>query len=203
MKYTVKSGSQFYTIGTADSLEKAMELYNAHLDYDPCDDAIICDENGNNTDDWFEFVDNIMDRCSSEDLIHISTKDAQTNLDGWTDDGAEIPAGLTAEALQWIWNYLIDENEKLYRECIHEDDEASYQETVREAASYGLSDEDKRITADHPDWLCFPNVYRSEKASAACFFDLENLLADIEHYLGYDKEHCDIIRKAMLAYCKK
>ena len=64
----------------------------------------------------------------------------------------------------------------------------------------GLTDEDRKIKTSYPDWLCFPGIYHSEDATSACFFDLESLLADMKRYLGYDNEHCEIVRKAMMAY---
>ena len=143
MKYTVTSGSQGYEIGTANSIEEAMKLYDAHLDCDPSDDACIWDENNNSVDDWFFFVGEIIDNSDNPDeLLPMDSEEAAITLRDWAKDGVEIPSGMTADAHQYICNYCLDtppsseEQRREYWECVHADDECEFKAEAREAAAY-------------------------------------------------------------------
>ena len=134
MKYYIQSKVTGDVVVDADSLKEAQDLACAYED-NHFDEAIILDEEGNLVDDWFDFVYEVVANSDSG-CAKMDIEDATVTLTEWKNEGVEVPAGLTAEALQYIFNEAIVDLDRLYEECIHDDDAAEYEAECREAATY-------------------------------------------------------------------
>ena len=134
MKYYIQSKNHGNVVVDADSLKEAQDLACAYED-NHFDEAIILDEEGNLVDDWFDFVYEVVANSDSG-CAKMDIEDATVTLTEWKNEGVEVPAGLTADALQYIFNEAIVDLDRLYEECIHDDDAAEYETECREAATY-------------------------------------------------------------------
>ena len=137
MKYYIQSKSTGKVIVSAETIDEAQDLACAYED-NHFDEAIILDEEGNLVDEWFEFVYDVVS-SSDSGCAEMNIQDAAVTLAEWKKEGVEVPAGLTAEALQYIFNEAIVALDRLYEECIREDDTAEYEYVIREASTYKLT----------------------------------------------------------------
>jgi hypothetical protein len=150
MKYIVANEDGCKTVLKTNSIVEALKARDAFDEENPwlCPTGIFDEENRavDPDRDWDTFVMDIIDELSGMECIcgvaSLSLEGAQHQLDDWKASGIRVPEGLTAEILQYLWNSWLTQYVAAYAEAQQSNDDASYQETVREAASFEAIDVD-------------------------------------------------------------
>ena len=162
MKYTVANEDCCKTVLKTNSIVEALKARDAFDEENPwlCPTGIFDEENRavDPDRDWDTFVMDVIDELSGMECIcgvaSLSLEGAQHQLDDWKASGIRVPEGLTAEILQYLWNSWLTQYIAAYAEAQQTNDDASYQETVREAASFeaiDVDDLDDILREDQPD----------------------------------------------------
>lgn len=112
--YYVIDCSQHLVISKHTDLVEAIKAREAFRDHGGCSDAYIRDCGGpriDMDDEWEVFVGEVVEHSGNPDELQpiSSIEEAQEQLNQWLADGVEVPCGMTAEALRYLWNIEVGE----------------------------------------------------------------------------------------------
>lgn len=113
--YYVIDCSQHLVISKHTDLVEAIKAREAFRDQGGCSDAYIRDCGGpriDMDDEWEIFVGEVIEHSGNPDELQpiSSIEEAQEQLNQWLADGVEVPCGMTAEALRYLWNIEVGES---------------------------------------------------------------------------------------------
>ena len=108
-EYEVKDANTGCVISRTDDILVALKARERFESASGMNEAIIRDASGNEVDPdygWEIFVGDVFENSGNPTMNepYRTADEAQETLDHWNAEGVEIPAGMTAQVLQHLWN---------------------------------------------------------------------------------------------------